>query len=205
MGKLALVVGVVAVVAFGALMAFTGANGGEGSRLLPGGLQGPALGDSLTAPTLAAGDTAGLPGPRQPVFFRHDIHAGQYKIQCQYCHFSVEVSQEPGIPSMQTCMGCHLVIAGSDSSSRAEIAKVRDANTAGEPIEWKRIHALARHAHFPHMRHVKAMGPNACMTCHGDVARMPQVFKANNINNMGWCITCHLERNVTRDCSVCHY
>src|SRR5512134_3478785 len=24
-------------------------------------------------------DTAGLPGPRQPIFFRHDIHAGQYK------------------------------------------------------------------------------------------------------------------------------
>ena len=57
-------------------------------------------------------------GPRQPIFFRHDIHAGQYKIQCQYCHYSVAVSPEPGIPSMQTCMGCHLVVSGSDSAQQ---------------------------------------------------------------------------------------
>ena len=196
MRKLALVVVALAVVALGALMAF---------RPSAPPVQGPSVSDSLAAPVLAAGDTAALRGPRQPVFFRHDIHSGQYKIQCQYCHFAVEESREPGIPSMQTCMGCHLVIAGADSSSRAEIAKVRDAYNNNAPIEWKRVYALARHAQFPHMRHVKAMGPNACMTCHGDVARMPQVFEVNNISNMGWCISCHLERNVSRDCSVCHY
>lgn len=196
MRRLVLVVAAFAVVALGALTAF---------RTTAPVTQGPSAGDSLAAPTLAAGDTAGLPGPRQPVFFRHDIHAGQYKIQCQYCHFAVEESQEPGIPSMQTCMGCHLVIVGTDSATRAEIAKVRDANAAGEPIEWNRVYALARHAHFPHMRHVKALGPNACMTCHGDVARMPQIFEVNKVSNMGWCVTCHLERNVSRDCSVCHY
>ena len=48
-------------------------------------------------------------------------------------------------------------------------------------------------------------GKPACQTCHGDVARMAQVFKANNVNNMGFCISCHLQRNVSRDCSVCHY
>jgi hypothetical protein len=49
------------------------------------------------------------------------------------------------------------------------------------------------------------MGPTACATCHGDVTRMPQVFKVNQVDNMGFCITCHLERGVSRDCSVCHY
>jgi hypothetical protein len=172
----------------------------------PSDAQAPAaVADSLKAPVLTAGDTAGLPGPRQPVFFRHDIHAGQYKIQCQYCHYTVAVSPEPGIPSMQTCMGCHTVIAGSDSASRVEIKKVRDAWAQKQPIEWVRVHYLPRHAHFPHNRHIKALGPNACQTCHGDVARMPQVFKVNNINNMGWCISCHLERNVSRDCTLCHY
>lgn len=161
--------------------------------------------DSATAYMLAAGDTAQLKGPRQPIFFRHDIHSGQYKIDCQFCHYSVSVASEPGIPSMETCMNCHLVIAGSDSTNRAEIRKLREAWNERQPVEWVRIHTLAKHAHFPHMRHVKAMGPNACATCHGDVARMPQVFKVNNINNMGWCISCHLERNVSRDCSVCHY
>ena len=164
-----------------------------------------AVADSLRAPILAAGDTAGLPGPRQPIFFRHDIHAGQFKIQCQYCHYTVAVSPEPGIPSAQTCMGCHTVIAGSDTASRAEIKKLRDAWTQKKPIEWVRVHFLPRHAHFPHSRHIKALGPNGCQTCHGDVTRMPQVFKANQIGNMGWCISCHLERNISRDCTVCHY
>jgi len=27
----------------------------------------------------------------------------------------------------------------------------------------------------------------------------------NNINNMGWCINCHLARGVNRDCTACHY
>lgn len=174
--------------------------------IAPSGAQAPkAVADSLKAPVLAAGDTAQLRGPRQPIFFRHDIHAGQYKIQCQYCHYSVNVSSEPGIPSMQTCMGCHTVIAGTDSSHKVEIKKLRDAWSQKKPVEWVRVHYLARYAHFPHQRHIKALGPNACATCHGDVQRMPQVERVNNINNMGFCVTCHLERKVSRDCSVCHY
>jgi hypothetical protein len=161
--------------------------------------------DSSTAPVLAASDSGKLRGPRQPIFFRHDIHAGQYKIQCQYCHYSVDVSPEPGIPSMQTCMGCHLVIGGRDSSHQAEIKKLRQAWTEKKPVEWIRVHYLPRHAHFPHQRHIKALGPNACATCHGDVQRMPQVFKVNNVDRMGFCVTCHTERKVSRDCSVCHY
>jgi hypothetical protein len=159
--------------------------------------------DSVHAAVIS--DTSALKGPRQPIFFRHDIHAGQFKVQCQYCHYSVAVSNEPGIPSIQTCMGCHLVIGGSDSASKTEIKKVRQAWSDKKPVEWIRVHYLARHAHFPHQRHIKALGPNACTTCHGDVTRMPQVFKVNNVNNMGFCITCHVERKVTRDCSVCHY
>ena len=165
--------------------------------------------DSLAAPKLSASDTSGLKGPRQPIFFRHDIHAGQFKIQCQYCHYSVERSSEPGIPSVQTCMGCHTVISGTDSTDKAEIRKLRQFwsdSAVGKPkLEWVRIHTIARHAHFPHMRHVKAMGPNACQTCHGDVARMPQVWRVNNVNNMGFCISCHIERKVNRDCTACHY
>ncbi len=161
--------------------------------------------DSTKASVLTASDMAHLKGPRQPIFFRHDIHAGQYKIECQYCHYSVAVAPEPGIPSLQTCMGCHAVVGGSDSTNRAEILKVRKAFTDNKPVEWTRIHFLARHVHFPHSQHIKALGPSACATCHGDVTRMPQVFKVNNVNNMGWCISCHIERKVTRDCTACHY
>jgi hypothetical protein len=165
----------------------------------------PAEPDSVVAPRLTVADSGQLKGPRQPIFFRHDIHAGQYKIDCRYCHYSVSAATEPGIPSMQTCMGCHLAIGGTDSTHRGEIRKLREAWNQQRPIEWVRIHTLAKHAHFPHMRHLKAMGPNACGTCHGDVARMAQVYQVNNVNNMGFCITCHVERRVNRDCTACHY
>ena len=175
-------------------------------RASSGGNPGPAQSTqvALANPAIIE-DTTNLAGPRQPIFFRHDIHAGQYQIQCQYCHYSAAVSSEPGIPSVETCMGCHLVISGSDSGARGEIRKLRQAASDKKPVEWVRIHALARHVHFPHSRHIKAMGPTACMTCHGDVKRMPQVYKVNNISNMGFCITCHVQRGVTRDCTVCHY
>jgi hypothetical protein len=106
---------------------------------------------------------------------------------------------------MQTCMGCHLVVAGSDSGGKVEIRKLRQAWTEKKPVEWVRVHFLPRHAHFPHQRHVKVLGPTACVTCHGDVSRMPQVFKVQQVDNMGFCVSCHLQRGVSRDCSVCHY
>ena len=195
MRTMALVVGGIGATALAALLVFGGASS-QAQQSKP-------VADSITAPVIT--DTGSLKGPRQPIFFRHDIHAGQFKMQCQYCHYSVAVSPEPGIPSMQTCMGCHLVVSGSDSSAKTEIKKVRQAWTDKKPVEWTRVHFIARHAHFPHQRHIKALGPNACTTCHGDVSRMPQVFKVNNVNNMGFCITCHVERKVSRDCSVCHY
>jgi len=195
MRTLAIVLGGVGAGGLAAVLAFASPN--------PAAQQSQSPADSITAPVIS--DTGSLKGPRQPIFFRHDIHAGQFKIQCQYCHYSVDVSSEPGIPSMQTCMGCHLAVAGSDSASRIEIRKLRQAWTEKKPVEWVRVHFLPRHAHFPHQRHIKVLGPTACATCHGDVSRMPQVFKVNQVDNMGFCITCHVERGVSRDCSVCHY
>jgi len=204
MRKSALLVGgaVASGLAAAVLSGFTGAT----TQQDPAAPAAPSAAASAPpAYTIAAGDSAFLKGPKQPILFRHDIHAGQYQITCQYCHYTAGYSSEPGIPSMQTCMGCHLIIAGADSSNQKEISKLRDAWNAKQPVEWVRIHYVARHVHFPHQRHVKGMGPNACATCHGDVARMPQVWEVNDVNNMGWCINCHLERKVTRDCTACHY
>lgn len=149
-------------------------------------------------------DTARLKGPRQPIFFRHDIHAGQDQIPCMYCHYTAKVSTEPGIPSLQTCMGCHQLISGSTPSHQAEIAKLRKAWSDKQPPEWIRVHDLPGFVHFPHMRHIKALGDNACATCHGDIAHTTQVAQVQTLR-MGWCIRCHVEKKVTRDCTVCHY
>jgi len=157
-------------------------------------------------PVVATIDSSALRGPRQPLFFRHDIHVGRAQMQCQYCHYSVAFSNEPGIPSMQTCMGCHsLYVSGSTPENQKEIKKLRDAWNKKQPVQWVRVYALARHVHYPHSVHIKALGSQACATCHGEVALMPQVFMTNRVTDMGFCISCHLERKVSRDCTTCHY
>ena len=143
-------------------------------------------------------DTAGLKGPVQPIFFRHDIHAGQYQIDCRYCHYTVEVSQSPGLPAVSACMGCHLV-AGSGNP---EVQKLRDTFMDGKTIEWVNVHVLPQFVHFPHMRHIKA--GLECQECHGQVQEMPRVYQFGSLK-MGWCLDCHIKNEVTRDCTACHY
>ena len=149
-------------------------------------------------------DTGRLECPRQPIFFRHDVHAGQDQIPCLYCHSTATISSEPGIPAVQTCFGCHLMIGGSTPAHQAEITKVRAAWTNKRPPAWIRVHALPGFVRFPHMRHIKALGTESCITCHGDVRAMPQVYQVATLK-MGWCVNCHQQRNVSRDCTLCHY
>lgn len=148
---------------------------------------------------------ARLKGPEQPVFYRHDIHAGQYRIPCLYCHNNAANSWTANIPSTSTCMGCHLVISAADSSGapNPEIAKVRSYADSAQSIPWVRIYKISEHAHFPHMRHVNA--GVQCQACHGNVQQQARVFAVRDINNMGWCTSCHMQRGVTRDCTACHF
>ena len=151
-------------------------------------------------------DTGALKGPRQPIFFRHDLHAGQDRIPCMYCHYSAAVSSEPGIPALRTCIGCHTIIGGSTPAHQAEIQRVRKAWSDKKPPEWIRIHAVPGFVRFPHMRHIKVLGTgtDACAKCHGPVNMMPQVYQVSTLR-MGWCIRCHVESKASKDCSLCHY
>ncbi|HEX9727378.1 MAG TPA: cytochrome c3 family protein [Gemmatimonadales bacterium] len=152
-------------------------------------------------------DTAGLPGPRQPIFYRHDVHAGQYQMDCRYCHAYAEVSTSPGLPSLASCMGCHFVVG----SGNPEVQKLRDAFASGVPPQWNEVHRLAPFVHFPHMRHVIS-AELTCQECHGEIQRMPQVYRFASLK-MGWCVSCHEkstyaefpDRQVTTDCTACHY
>ncbi|MCY3809996.1 MAG: cytochrome c3 family protein [Gemmatimonadetes bacterium] len=144
----------------------------------------------------------------QPIQFPHDTHAGQFTMSCQYCHFSAERSVDAGIPPVSLCMGCHLegIVGGRTEQAQAEIGKVRSYYAAGTPIPWKRIYKVRDHVRFPHMRHVAA--GVTCQTCHGEVQEMGVLEvvapEAGDLR-MGWCVSCHLERGASRDCTVCHY
>ena len=48
--------------------------------------------------------------PTQPIAFSQTIHAGQFGIDCNYCHTGVRKSKSANIPSANICMNCHTEI-----------------------------------------------------------------------------------------------
>ncbi|NTX59398.1 cytochrome c3 family protein [Myxococcus sp. CA051A] len=122
--------------------------------------------------------------PAQPVAFSHAVHAGQYELDCQYCHVGAERSRHAGVPSASVCMNCHMQV----KKDSPEIQKVAAAVAANAPIEWVRVHRLPDHAFFNHASHVTA--GLKCQTCHGQVQEMVRVEQVEPMT-MGWCLDCH--------------
>ena len=157
--------------------------------------------------------------PIQPIVFSHKIHAGDNKVDCQYCHSSAKHSKHSGIPSVNVCMNCHKNIAEVADNTVVEledgvvlgkaqldkeIAKVYKA--AGwdaenleytgdtKPIKWVRIHNLPDFVYFNHSQHVTVAGVK-CQECHGPVEEMEEMYQHSPLT-MGWCIDCHRETKV---------
>ncbi|TRX61725.1 c-type cytochrome [Fulvivirga sp. M361] len=132
--------------------------------------------------------------PKQPIAFSHEIHAGQYEIDCQYCHTGVRKSKSANIPSPNICMNCHSAI----KTESPEIQKIYAAIENDKPIEWIRVHNLPDLAYFNHSQHVE-VGNIECQTCHGPVEEM-EVIGQHSLLTMGWCIDCHRNTEVnTKD------
>jgi hypothetical protein len=140
----------------------------------------------------------------QPIAFPHDTHAGDFQIDCEYCHFSAERSVSAGIPPVATCMGCHTVIQGRNDPE--EVNKLREFWQNGESIPWVRIYKVPDHVRFPHLRHVASDAGNfECQECHGTVEEMEVIEDVEQPLKMGWCVTCHKDNDASVDCTVCHY
>lgn len=163
-------------------------------------------------------------GPEQPIFFSHVIHAGSFKIDCQYCHSNARRGPAAGIPSVERCMGCHKIVA---AEGNPEVKKLHDYWQRKEPIPWVRVFKLPEYVYFPHKRHLGANIP--CQTCHGRVEAMERVHAqtgqnlVNDLRNlvglsgpppkftMGWCVECHTSMNARQktnaplDCVDCHH
>ena len=71
--------------------------------------------------------------PAQPVAYSHSLHAGQLQIQCQYCHSAADQSRHASVPSLSTCMNCHVTVKGSTDSGKAEIKRFTDMYSKNEP------------------------------------------------------------------------
>jgi mono/diheme cytochrome c family protein len=142
--------------------------------------------------------------PKQPIAFSHKIHAGQFEIDCKYCHTGVMKGKQANIPSPNICMNCHIQIKQGTNTGEGEIAKIYSAvgfdpatsqySGKTKPIEWVRIHNLPDLAYFNHSQHVN-VGGIECQTCHGPIQEM-DVVKQYSLLTMGWCIDCHRKTDV---------
>ena len=169
------------------------------------------------------------PTGTQPIAFRHDLHITA-KIDCQFCHRNVTLTEAATLPSVEQCYFCHQVVL-KDSP---EISKIAYAFQNGEPINWVRVHRLPDHVQFVHDSHVRffaeqnGVAPSAaCSICHGDVGSMKIAEQVRNLK-MRDCVDCHRNRYLTylvpdaaqrirtavvegqrlpppTDCAACHY
>lgn len=138
--------------------------------------------------------------PEQPTEFSHQVHV-ENKIGCaEYCHESATKGPIAGLPSVNTCMICHMVIA----TDRPLVQQIAALQEKGLDLEWQRVYRYANEAHvwFDHAPHVRAKVE--CSTCHGNVAR--QTVAERNVDvNMGFCVNCHLDKNAPNECITCHF
>ncbi len=122
--------------------------------------------------------------PKQPIAFSHKLHAGEMRLECQYCHTGVEKSAHSNVPATSTCMNCHQLV----KTQSPEIKKVQQSWTEKKPIQWVNVHFLPEYVYFNHSQHVNA-GVD-CASCHGKIAEMEVVRQVSPLT-MGWCLDCH--------------
>jgi hypothetical protein len=117
--------------------------------------------------------------PRQPLEFPHNIHIEKGIACTESCHEAVTNGPRAGLPSVNTCMGCHAAIA----TDKPRIQQITALQDKGLDLEWQRVYGYPQTAHvrFNHAPHIRANVE--CTTCHGDVAHQKQA--PND------CLTCH--------------
>lgn len=137
--------------------------------------------------------------PKQPVPFSHALHAGKLKMDCRYCHNTVERAAMAAIPATATCVKCH---AGADAngavttvsihSQSPKLLPIRESAATNKSVPWIKVHDLPDYAYFNHSAHVTR--GVSCVSCHGRVDKMEEVVQVAPLS-MSWCLECH--RNPT--------
>lgn len=133
--------------------------------------------------------------PEQPIPFSHKVHVGTLKMDCRYCHQSVDQAAHAAVPATQTCVNCHsatnpdgTVENSAVHSTSEKLLGVRKSQATGQPIEWERVHDLPDFVYFDHSAHVNR--GVSCVSCHGRVDKMDVVEQVEPMS-MAWCLDCH--------------
>ncbi len=142
--------------------------------------------------------------PRQPVPFSHQLHAGQLKMDCRYCHNTVEVAGHAAIPPTATCGNCHggdrvvegrtLAVVHQESPllkpvrSSLETAMEKPVGSTPDSVDWIKVHDMPDFVYFNHSAHINR--GVSCVSCHGRVDQMLEVQQVKSLS-MKFCLDCH--------------
>lgn len=160
----------------------------------------------------------------QPLAFHHKTHAEKSgTADCGQCHVQRSDGEFAGVPSTDTCAGCHSTQMGT---TKAEATLVNLYVKTGQPVPWLVYSQQPANVWFSHAVHVKVAGL-ACKECHamGQSDLMP-VYEQNRISGysrdiwghsmsrlrrapgdgmkMSDCESCHQRRGVQVGCLGCH-
>jgi hypothetical protein len=131
-----------------------------------------------------------------PYGFSHQIHVAGEKLDCVSCHESADVSDEPGMPSLDTCSACHETIdAGKPADRRVE------SLFEGGRFKAARASRLDEERIFSHKKHVAAK--QVCADCHAGILTNARINADIGVG-MTRCMDCHAQRRVANDCETCH-
>lgn len=133
--------------------------------------------------------------PPQPIAFSHKLHAGTLKMDCRYCHSTVDKAAHAAVPPTKTCLNCHsaanpdgTVATSSIFVESVKLAPLHKAQQRGAGVEWVRVHNLPDFVYFDHSAHVTR--GVSCVSCHGRIDKMEQVAQEEPLS-MSWCLDCH--------------
>jgi hypothetical protein len=127
--------------------------------------------------------------------FSHERHVTLEKLDCANCHADALASEEPGMPTRDTCDVCH---QGIDSAKPPERRIERLFH--GEDFAAAHATALSGEVVFSHQKHASVL---ACSLCHQGIESNERVADLRHLN-MAACTSCHEEKHAPEACATCH-
>ena len=132
----------------------------------------------------------------EPVQFSHKRHA-PLKIECRYCHTTVETGEKASFPAVGKCMACHRTV----KKDSREIERLAGLGNDATPFPARQIYTVKDFVFFSHARHRKA--DIECASCHGAVIKQ-DIIRKELPTSMKYCVDCHKARRAAVECNICH-